>query len=345
MDLSVRPESSKSIAQAYKLTMIVGGLGLVVIATVAAAQGSASELTGFGASMPGALGPQTAADNAFWRHWGDGKAELDGYRLVQPRYGQARNGTVVHIFVTEPFSYEARVKADPGRHSDSDVFKVLKLNVVKDFRTGIYDYHTMTSVFVPVEKHGRVRVGYPTKLTFSSQEWCGMLFEELVFEPKRIDQKRFSYFDGEQQDAVLPHPPGGLTVDGLPIALRGLLSGKPLKPGESLEVPILTSVERARLVHRPTEWTRGTIAREKTTQKVDVPAGQFEVDEYTVELRTGERYSFRLESAYPRRVVSWDGPDGEKAELLGSTRLPYWQLNREGNERFLRSIGFEPPAR
>ncbi|HEX8953647.1 MAG TPA: hypothetical protein VF945_17440, partial [Polyangia bacterium] len=37
----------------------------------------------------------------FWKVWGDGKAELDGYALVEPRYGQPREGTAVAIFVTE----------------------------------------------------------------------------------------------------------------------------------------------------------------------------------------------------------------------------------------------------
>ena len=36
----------------------------------------------------------------FWKHWGDGQAELNGYRLKQPRYGVVRDGTAVMIFVT-----------------------------------------------------------------------------------------------------------------------------------------------------------------------------------------------------------------------------------------------------
>ncbi len=57
-----------------------------------------------------------AADaDEFWSHWGDGKAELDGYALTQPRYGELREGTAVLIFVTEDFSDSlTRVKADPG---------------------------------------------------------------------------------------------------------------------------------------------------------------------------------------------------------------------------------------
>ena len=31
-----------------------------------------------------------ASAQDFWKHWGDGQAELSGYRLTQPRYGAAR---------------------------------------------------------------------------------------------------------------------------------------------------------------------------------------------------------------------------------------------------------------
>ena len=33
-----------------------------------------------------------APSRAFWDHWGDGRGELNGYRLVQPRYGAKRTG-------------------------------------------------------------------------------------------------------------------------------------------------------------------------------------------------------------------------------------------------------------
>ena len=47
----------------------------------------------------------------------------------------------------ETFLAEDRVKADPGRRAKSEVFPVMKLNLVQDFPTGIYDYQLMTSSF------------------------------------------------------------------------------------------------------------------------------------------------------------------------------------------------------
>ena len=134
--------------------------------------------------------PASAQD--FWTHWGDGRAELDGYALVQPRYGATRKGSAVLVFVTEDFSDSLRVKADPGRHPSADVFPVLKLNAVRRFGTGIYDYAVMTSTFL------RVAPGWPlAKVSFSSQEWCGHVWHQLVPRGGKLAGLFHSYFDGE----------------------------------------------------------------------------------------------------------------------------------------------------
>jgi len=72
--------------------------------------------------------PPAAAGAAFWDVWGDGKAELDGYRLLVPRYGELRRGEAVQIWVTETFTAGQRVKSDGGH---PDEFPVLKLNDVR----------------------------------------------------------------------------------------------------------------------------------------------------------------------------------------------------------------------
>lgn len=289
-------------------------------------------------------GTVSAAPPEFWPHWGDGKAELDGYRLTQPRYGAAREGTLVWIFVTEDFSESARVKADPGKHPPADVFPVLKLNAAKEFQTGVYDYDLMTSVFATVEpRYGRA-AGQPTKIVFSSQEWCGAMFEHLLFSEKELARKRFSYFDGEG-DALdqLELPKDLQTVEGLPVVVRGLL-GEPLRPGEKRSYTFLPSVERGRLLHRALAWEKGTLQRGEGSERVTVPAGSFEVEVYTAVVGK-ETYRFEVERAYPRRIVRYTVSDGEKAELVGSARLPYWALNGPGQETALEKIGLRarPP--
>jgi hypothetical protein len=270
----------------------------------------------------------------FWAHWGDGKAELNGYALKQPRYGVVRTGTSVLIFVTEDFSDTLRVKADPGKHPASDVYPVLKLNAVRDFSTGIYDYNVMTSAFL------RIAPGWPVaKVSFSSQEWCGHVWHQVVPRGGKLAGLSHSYFDGEADGADdLALPKDGVFEDALPVLLRGW-NGEYLKPGESRTVPFLPSLLWARLNHKPLAWTTATIARAANTRPVTVPAGRFDVVAYTVQIPDGRTLSFEIESASPHRLIRQAGADGEELTLRGSTRLPYWKLNAPGGEQHLKALG------
>jgi hypothetical protein len=275
-------------------------------------------------------------------HWFDGKAELSGYRLTQPRYGELREGRAILVYVTETFSESSRVKSSSGRHPPSDEFLVMKLNFVKDFQTGIYDYNVMTSVFSALKpRYGRP-AGALTKLTFSSQEWCGQVFDELLFSKDGLRHRSFSYFDGEGDTfRELEFPEGGIDFDRLFIAVRQLPEPL-LERGATRELPLFDRLERSRFVHRQAAWRPGRIHRRAETASVEVPAGRFEVDVYEVGL-AGENYRFDVEAAFPHRLVRWTGPDGEKAELLGSMRSKYWQQHAEGDERLLKKLGFETP--
>jgi hypothetical protein len=279
-----------------------------------------------------------AAGQDFWAHWGDGRGELNGYRLSQPRYGHPRKGTAVLVFVTEDFSDRARVKADPGRHPASDVFPVLKLNVQRKFQTGIYAYDVMTSVFA------RVARGWPiAKASFSSQEWCGQIWQQLVPRGNAIETTLHSYFDGEADGSGrLPLPANGVMEDALPIVLRGW-GGEYLPQGGRVTVPFLPSLLRSRLAHEPLAWGRATISRGASTASVTVPAGRFVVTTWTVAEEGGRTLRLEFESAAPYRLVRWSGDTGERAELLGSTRLAYWKLNGPGAEKHLKDLGLPVP--
>ncbi|HUF78279.1 MAG TPA: hypothetical protein VMR44_05115 [Thermoanaerobaculia bacterium] len=280
-------------------------------------------------------------DSPFWQHWGDGRAELAGYELVTPRYGEPRRGTAVAIFVTEPFSEAARVKAD---ETGPGTFQVLKLNLARDFPTGIYDYHLMTSAFVALEASAGLAPGAPAKVSFSAQEWCGHVYEQALFRRDGADLSLHSYFEGEADRAsALPGGPG-LSEDALLIWARGL-AWPAVAPGETATAPILTSLERSRLRHRPVAWEEAELSRAAETREVTVPAGTFEVEEARAVVRgaTGERtWSFQVEKAPPQRIVAWESSDGERAELLGADRLAYWRLNAPGGERYLERLGLRP---
>ncbi len=285
------------------------------------------------------LGSGAAMADDFWAHWGDGKAEIAAYRLTVSRYGAARQGTAVLIFVTEDFSDSLRVKADPGKHPKTDVYPVLKLNSVRDFQTGIYDYNVMTSVFA------RVGPGWPlAKVSFSSQEWCGHVYHQLLPRADKIDEESHSYFDGEADArGGLPLPADGVFEDAIPILLRGWGMAY-LKPGGQRTVPFLPSLLRARLDHKPLAWSRAKIERSPETSMVAVPAGKLEVVTWTVTEEGGPIVVFQFEAQPPYRLVRWASNAGEEGQLLKSARLPYWKLNGPGGEAYLKDLGLPVPA-
>lgn len=285
-----------------------------------------------------------AAPPSSLQFWSDGQAELSGYHSVRDRYGELRQGTTVLIFVKEPFSDALRVKADPGKHPASDVFDVLKLNHVEKFQTGIYDYALMTSSFAAFAPRGARRAGALAKIAFSSQEWCGAMFEELLFDPDGIRQKRFSYFDGEaDQEQKLAWPPDGITVDELPILVRSIPAPF-LERGEKKSLPILPSLTLARLLHQELGWQPGSIERGKDAQEIEVPAGRFTVEAWTVRWGKDQTIRYSVEAAHPHRVIAWSGPGKNEGKLAGSARLKYWELQSEGHEKHLAELGLAPKS-
>ena len=49
--------------------------------------------------------------------------------------------------------------------------------------------------------------------------------------------------------------------------------------------------------------------------------------------------SFLHRESSAQRVIKWETSEGEKAELLGSDRLKYWEMNKEGGEAALERLG------
>ena len=280
----------------------------------------------------------------FWKLWGDGKAELDGYALVEPRYGQLREGTAVAIFVTEDFSDALRVKADPGKHPKSDVVPVMKVNLVRDFQTGIYDYNTMTSTFLRTELE-RGEYFRLMKTSFSSQEWCGHVYMQWLPHGTKLDGTSHSYFDGEA-DATpeLELPAGAVLEDALPILVRGL-RGDWLAPGAIKKVAFLRSQLRTRLLHLPAKWGEATVSRAPAAAAVKTALGTLRAFTYTVAESGGDTITFTVEEAAPHRILAWSSSSGESGKILGSARLPYWTMHQNGGEKALKLLGLPPQSK
>jgi hypothetical protein len=275
----------------------------------------------------------------FWKTWGDGQAELNGYDLVYPRYGTLRKGVAVAIFVTETFSKSARVKADPGRHEPSDEFPVMKLNLMRDYQTGVYDYNEMLSVFSALEGVDGRAFGLPSKISFSSQEWCGHVYSRLLFGPGRASHLSHSYFDGEADSTrEIPLRYTTTSEDALLLWARGM--AWPYSVGaQAKRVRMLTSLETSRAKHVPVEEVVVELTVDKQARQVKVPAGSFTVDVRSAKLPDGTVHRYFVETAAPHKIVKWEASTGERAELLGSDRMKYWQMNGEGGEQALKRLG------
>ncbi len=304
-------------------------------------------IAAWASSPPWASG---VGDPDFGAYWHDGKAELDGYRLTVQRYGRPRPGRGVLIYVTEPFSLSKHVKVnDPSRHP-SDTFDALKLNLIRDFQTGVYDYHTIVSLFV------RSHDFSPIKAAFSSSEWCGQVYEELHFNGPALSETLSSYFEDESAARSLDVPAGGIAEDDLFILLRDL-RGPYLRPGDRRTVPFLPSSFYRRLTHQAITWASATLERLSHAEQVKVPAGTFVSDIYVIHLADGREGRFYVERDYPHRVVRWTwmprastGPRGglegtDAGELTGSARLEYWKLHDRGDESYLERVGLGPAVK
>ena len=243
------------------------------------------------------------------------------------------------IFVTEPFTVDPRVKADGPNAKRSDVFQVMKLNLVRDFPTGIYDYNTMTSTFVGLEPFAGLPAGATAKVTFSSQEWCGQVWEQLVFHPRQIEIVSHSYFGAEaDQAATIERQESLWTEDQIFHWARGFAL-----PGAAEEqVRMLPTLLEARLTHQPLEPRRVDLRKGLRQETIEVPAGTFESTVHQATAAGGTTWTFWIETAPPHRIIKWTTSTGETARLKGSARLPYWQMNDSNHRQALEQIGLEP---
>ncbi|HXF59913.1 MAG TPA: hypothetical protein VN539_08810, partial [Candidatus Saccharimonadales bacterium] len=209
-------------------------------------------------------------------------------------------------------------------------------------QTGIYDYNTMTSLFA------RSADFEPVKVSFTSTEWCGNVYEELALDPGRVTQRLSSYFEGESGAREERRPRGGILEEELWVRLRGL-NGDYLRAGEARVIPMLPSAFRRRLTHQPLRWVETRIERLPAPRTVAVPAGRFQTAVYVVSMAKGAEGTFFIESRYPHRIVRWTwthrptpGDADESGALMGTARLEYWKLHGEGDEKYLAKLGLKP---
>ena len=277
---------------------------------------------------------QASHPEKFGDYWYAGEAELNRYELSQMRYGQEREGEAVLIFVSEKFLPEEQVKKEFG---DKEGETIIKLNYLKKFVTGIYDYSIMMSAFTPVEFRKNPAT---LKVTFSSQDWCGQSFSQINLRDRQLEYQQRSYFQAEgDEDTSIE-----ATYIEDDIWNRMRLEPQTLPMGEVEMVP---SMEFLRLKHH--DFKPYTCKANLFLQVPDKEAGD---EFYSYELTYPElkrKLVVRCESRFPFKILGWEetwnlGTSEEQktwATLKKTIKSPYWEKNGQ-NEKALRdSLGLE----
>lgn len=253
----------------------------------------------------------------FKSYWYDNKAEINHYRLTQARYGELRDSSVaILLFVTEDFLTDKQVKSDNAGKGTS----VLKMNFIRRFVTGIYDYSMMASVFTPVN-----RVEFPNtlKVTTSSQDWCGHTFMQMNFKNNQYRVASFSYFESEGDENF--NLDKAFLEDELWTLIR--IASDKLPKGK---IKIIPGTMQSRLRHKKlsVETAEASIQDVKDNLKV-----------YTVHYLESERtLKIFFENKFPNKITGWEETykDGfgdkakmltTKAELIQTVFTDYWKKN------------------
>lgn len=277
--------------------------------------------------------PQAAAvlSPEFEAYWFSGLAELSVFDLQQSRYGALRKGTAAMVFVTEPFSVRRQVKLDQPESAGDDRRDVLKLNMTRNFDTGIYPYSTELSVFSPVDLS---KGPHALKAVFSCQEWCGQVYTQFNRKGKHYAVQSYSYFESEgDREEKLPvtwledelWSVGRINPDALPLG----------------EVSIIPSETYTRFLHRDRKPEKAMAAW------LESDGGRH----YTLTYASGRVLSIQFAADFPHAVLGWtetyrDGSGAGAAERVTSgtlrkrIRIDYWNHNAVADSIWRQELGY-----
>ncbi|MFT4661042.1 MAG: hypothetical protein ACI8XB_001313 [Patiriisocius sp.] len=231
-----------------------------------------------------------ATSKEFNAYWYNGTAELSTYELSQARYGEMHPGNEVLIFVTEDYNMKKQVKRESV--SDDQYSSILKLNRIKRFTTGIYDYSMMTSVFkaVDTEKHPMA-----FKVNSSSQDWCGHTWSNLVYDENGgYTQHLDSYFESEAgEDKKLGK---AMSEDAVFTQIR--LDPNDLPQGKFRMIPSMNYSRFSHVELKPEEVS-GKLLLESTVDET-------ELHSYTLEYTSGRTIKIYFEPAFPYTIQGWE---------------------------------------
>ncbi len=280
-------------------------------------------------------GPSNIVESEeFKNYWYDGKAEITSYKLEQARYGDLHEGYAVLVFVTEDFSKSKQVKLDDPQSAKGDDVKVLKLNRIKKFDTGIYRYSMMDSVFTPVYLGE-----YPNtlKITSSSQEWCGNTFTQLNLDDNGYEVRSFSYFESEGDDKFSLQKE--ILEDELWARIR--LAPDSLPVGR---IKIIPATMASRLTHKELEVEIAEASLEQNADDSNLMDYKIVYDD------SGRSLVITFSKTFPYEILSWEetykSGFGKNAKTLTTKATKnkvlitdYWNENEPADRALRKELG------
>jgi hypothetical protein len=270
----------------------------------------------------------------FKAYWYDGKAEITSYKLEQARYGELHEGYAVLVFVTEDFSKSKQVKLDNPQNANGDDVKVLKLNRIKKFDTGIYRYSLMGSVFTPIY------IGeYPNtlKVTSSSQEWCGNTFTQLNLDDNGYEVRSFSYF--ESQGDTKFNLQQEILEDELWVRIR--LAPESLPVGR---IKIIPATMASRLTHKELKVEIAEASLVENSKDSNLMDYKLVYDD------SGRAMEITFSKKFPYEILSWEetykSGFGNNAKTLTTKATKnkmlitdYWNKNKTVDHELRKKLG------
>ncbi len=269
----------------------------------------------------------------FDQYWYQGKAEISSYTLSQARYGQLRKGDAVLVFVTEPFSKSRQVKTNPTPSNKEDVVSVLKLNAIKKFVTGVYDYSILQSVFTPVDLQNQP---HSIKVSTSLQEWCGHTYTQLNLQTYKYKVLLHSYFEeeGDHEHQIEQ----ALLEDELFNRIR--INPNTLPTGT---IQIIPSTTIARLQHYKLD-----VREAEAQQKKHSSNEEWMTYELSYNTAPERRLSIHYQKDFPHQIEGWEEVYMDNGQLLTSTAsrkktllLDYWNKHQLKDEQLRQTLGLD----
>jgi hypothetical protein len=100
----------------------------------------------------------------------------------------------------------------------------------------------------------------------------------------------------------------------------------------------------ARGEHKELNWTSVRVSAAPGVDSVSLAGRRLRSRRTTFEIEGGPTLSFDVETEGAKRILRWSSSEGLRLDLVASERLPYWQLNAPGGEKYLAPLGMPPGA-